>query len=131
MKDRGRSILTIAAVMLALIISTSSASTQDETSGIIIGKWVRPDGGYVIEIKSVDASGKLDASYYNPRPINVAKAEASRNGAQIKVYIELQDVNYPGSNYNLVYDSKSDQLKGDYYQAVSQEHYSIFFERIR
>ena len=131
MKDRGRSILTIAAAMLALIISTSSASTQDETSGIIIGKWVRLDGGYVIEIKSVDASGKLDASYYNPRPINVAKAEASRNGAQIKVYIELQDVNYPGSNYNLVYDSKSDQLKGDYYQAVSQEHYSIFFERIR
>ena len=29
------------------------------------GRWRRPDGGYVIEIKEIDASGKMDAGYFN------------------------------------------------------------------
>jgi len=34
------------------------------------------------------------------------------------VFIELRDVNYPGSTYSLTYEPASDQLKGIYYQAV-------------
>jgi hypothetical protein len=95
------------------------------------GRWLRPDGGYVLEIKSVAADGRLDAAYFNPRPIHVAEARASREGSTIKVTIELRDENYPGSTYNLGYDPQSDRLSGDYYQAVAREHYPIFFVRMK
>lgn len=96
------------------------------------GKWLRPDGGYIVEIRSVDdTSGKLDAAYFNPRPINVAKAEASQNGGTVKVFIELRDVNYPGSTYTLAYDPAADQLKGIYYQAALRQQFEVFFERLK
>ncbi len=95
------------------------------------GRWLRPDGGYVVEIKSVAADGKMDAAYFNPGSIHVAKAEASQDGATIRVFIELRDVNYPGSTYTLAYDSATDQLKGIYYQAALQETYDIYFTRLR
>jgi len=108
----------------------SFADSQDLEFDVLKGKWMRPDGGYVIDIKNVGENGKLDAAYYNPSPINVAEAQVSRDGDTIKVYVELRDVNYPGSNYHLVYDPASDQLKGDYYQALFGEHYDIFFVRM-
>jgi hypothetical protein len=97
----------------------------------LVGKWVRPDGGYVLEIRSADNSGKVDAGYFNPNPIHVARAEASGQGSTVAVFVELRDVNYPGSTYRLAYDSAADLLKGYYYQAVSQETYEIFFERLK
>src|ERR1035441_6979673 len=42
----------------------------------LVGKWERPDGGYILEIKSVDPSGKLYAGYFNPDPINGPRPEA-------------------------------------------------------
>lgn len=95
------------------------------------GKWLRPDGGYIIEIKKLDDNGKMDAAYYNPKPIHVARAEATRNGADIKVFIELRDVNYPGSTYTLTYEPGSDQLKGIYFQAVQQQSYEVVFIRLK
>ncbi|MGE5172921.1 MAG: hypothetical protein ACM3MD_03735, partial [Betaproteobacteria bacterium] len=70
----------------------------------LTGLWQRPDGGYLIEIRSVRPDGEMDAAYFNPRPINVAKAEAYQDGAAINVFIELRDLNYPGSRYHLQYD---------------------------
>jgi hypothetical protein len=93
------------------------------------GRWVRPDGGYLLEIRAVDGSGKLDASYSNPRPINVSAARASRDGETIKVFIELRDVNYPGSTYDLTYDPQSDSLNGIYYQAALQQRFEVVFSR--
>ncbi len=93
------------------------------------GLWLRPDGGYLLEISAVDAAGKMAASYRNPSPIHVAKAEASRDGAKLKVFVELQDVNYPGSTYTLTYDPASEQLQGIYFQAALNEQYEVFFER--
>ena len=58
--------------------------------GILPGRWVRPDGGYVITIKSVDATGKLDAAYANPSPLPFAKAEAIRDGKSLKLFFELR-----------------------------------------
>jgi hypothetical protein len=94
------------------------------------GKWVRPDGGYVVEIKSVSDGGKMEAAYFNPGPIHVARAEASLEGGAIKVFIELRDENYPGSTYTLIYDPKSDQLSGIYYQALQQQSYEVTFVRM-
>jgi len=95
------------------------------------GKWLRPDGGYVIEIKSADSNGKLDAGYFNPKPIHVAKAEAKQEGSAMKVFIELQDVNYPGSTYTLTYIPERDLLAGVYYQALQQQSFEVYFERMR
>jgi hypothetical protein len=94
------------------------------------GRWRRPDGGYVIEIKDVDPVGKMDAGYFNPRPINVAKAEATREGSTTKIFIELRDAGYPGSTYTLTYNPQSDQLKGDYFQATIQQHFEVVFIRM-
>jgi len=95
------------------------------------GRWTRPDGGYVLEIKGVAADGRLDAAYFNPRPVHVAEARAFREGSTIKVTVELRDQNYPGSTYNLRFDPRTDRLDGDYYQAVARQHYPIFFVRTK
>jgi len=95
------------------------------------GRWLRPDGGYVIEIKSADENGKLEASYFNPKSIHVAKAEAKQEGGVTKVFIELQDVNYPGSTYTLVYVPDRDLLAGVYYQALQQQSFDVYFERMK
>ena len=109
-----------------------SVGCQDRTiAKSLQGRWIRPDGGYVLEIKGVAADGRLDAAYFNPRPIHIAVARASRVGSTIKVTIELRDENYPGSTYNLRFDPQSDRLSGDYYQAVAREHYPIFFVRMK
>ena len=97
----------------------------------LAGKWLRPDGGYILEIRSVAPDGKLEAAYFNPRPINVAKAEASRDGGSVKVFIEFRDVNYPGSTYTLIYDPTDDQLKGDYFQAALKQTFDVFFTRVQ
>ena len=85
----------------------------------------------MLEIKSVSADGKAEAAYFNPKPIHVAKATASREGNSLRVYVELQDENYPGSTYRLVYDPEGDCLIGTYYQAVARETYDILFERLK
>ncbi|MGO9566540.1 MAG: hypothetical protein ACLP5H_03260 [Desulfomonilaceae bacterium] len=95
------------------------------------GRWHRPDGGYIIEIKNVDASGKMDVAYFNPKPINVSKAEATREGSATKVFIELRDVGYPGCAYTLTYDPQTDQLRGVYFQAAIQKNFEVVFVRIK
>ena len=95
------------------------------------GRWVRPDGGYVIEIKSIEAGGRMLAVYYNPNPINVSHAEAARSGAAVTVFIELRGPGYPGSTYTLIYDPKQDQLRGVYHHAGLQQNFEVVFVRIK
>lgn len=97
----------------------------------LTGRWVRPDGGYILELKEIKKDGSLNAAYFNPRPINVARAELSRKDGRITIFIELRDVNYPGSKYNLQYDAKTDRLIGTYFQAVQGETYDIEFVRAK
>jgi len=92
-----------------------------------VGRWVRPGGGYVITIKSVSADGKLDASYANPLPFS--RAEAMRDGNEIRVFLELTVGGYNGSTYTLAYDPAQGALKGVNYQAVAQQKFDIYFER--
>jgi hypothetical protein len=107
------------------------ATTPNPAFEKLKGAWQRPDGGYIVEIRSVEPGGKMDAAYFNPRPINVAKAEALQDGAATKVFIELRDVNYPGSTYTLTYDPASDQLVGIYYQAAIQQRFDVVFVRMK
>ncbi len=94
------------------------------------GRWVRPDGGYVLEIRNLAGAGPIDAAYFNPNPIKVSRAEVSREGPVMKVFVELRDVNYPGCTYNLKYVPQIDQLVGVYFQAAMQESFDVAFERM-
>ena len=60
-----------------------------------------------------------------------AARAASPEGAGLKVFIELQDVNYPGSTYTLIYDPLNDQFNGIYYQALQQQSFEVFFTRVK
>lgn len=84
-----------------------------------------------MEIRTVDASGKIDGVYLNPKPINIAKAEATRDRSTLKVFVELRAPNYPGSTYTLTYDQEQDQLKGIYFQALQQQSFNVYFVRMK
>jgi uncharacterized protein (DUF2147 family) len=111
--------------------NTSIAVTGRPEFAKLVGKWQRPDGGYVIEIKSVDAAGTLDAAYFNPNPINVSRAAALYKDGATRVFVELRAPNYPGSTYTLAYDPQTDQLYGQYYQAAMQQTFEVTFARMK
>ncbi|MGB7534955.1 MAG: hypothetical protein WBM19_04375, partial [Azonexus sp.] len=115
----------------AQVRAEAPAAQADGAFATLPGRWVRPDGGYVINIKSVDASGKLDASYANPNPLPFSRAEATRDGNTIKLFFELRAGGYNGSTYMLTYDPASDTLKGVYFQAVAQQKFDIYFMRYK
>lgn len=93
------------------------------------GRWVRPDGGYTLELRNIKKDGSMTVSYYNPKPIKVFRAAAKREDGKIHLFIELRDVNYPGSTYTLQYDPASDRLQGTYFQAVERSYFDVVFVR--
>lgn len=97
--------------------------------GVLKGRWLRPEGGYILSVKDVDSGGKMDAAYFNPKPINVSKAQATREGSTLKVFVELRDTGYPGSTYTLIYDPKTDRLGGVYHQAAIGQRFDVLFVR--
>jgi hypothetical protein len=105
--------------------------TATNEFAVLQGRWQRGDGDYLIEIRNVDAGGKLDAGYFNPAPIKVSQAQASRKAEGLQVFVELRDVNYPGSTYKLTYDAKSDQLFGEYFQATMKQTFDVAFGRVK
>jgi hypothetical protein len=125
--------LMVFSVMLyAPTMAAASDKPQSAGKNVVqrmTGRWIRPDGGYVLELKDIRNNGNLKAGYFNPLPIKVFKAEWKRKQGIITVFVELRDVNYPGSKYNLQYDPKTDRLKGTYFQAVHGETYDVEFVR--
>ncbi len=73
--------------------------------------------------------GSIEAAYFNPNPINVSKAKAMTKDGEIYIYVELQDVGYPGSNYKLIYKSKVDSLVGIYHHAGIKQDFDVFFAK--
>ena len=107
------------------------SSAAPQAYGVLVGEWTRPDGGYVLSVSQVAPDGKATVGYYNPRSIRVSRAEARKEGDLVGLFVELNDVNYPGSTYTLGYDAASDQLKGIYFQAVERAQYEVVFVRRR
>jgi hypothetical protein len=103
----------------------------DSGFGRLNGRWLRPDGGYVLEIRSVEAGGAVNAVYLNPRPINIARAQATRDDSTMKLLVELRAPGYPGSTYTLTYDQQRDQLSGAYFQAAMGQSFEVVFVRMR
>ena len=133
MTRRSRTIVLGAALLPLLLCGalTGRALAQGSDVTILLGNWVRPDGGYTITIRGVDTSGKLQASYANPTPLPFSKAEVSRDGKTIKLFFELRAAGYNGSTYTLTYDAASDRLVGVYFQAVQRKPFEVFFQRAK
>ena len=96
---------------------------------VLVGEWVRPDGGYIIRVKEVRPDGSIDVGYFNPQEINIAEANVSRWKGLDKLFIKLQDEGYPGSTYTLYYYPEKDALAGFYYQAAMKQTYEVVFMR--
>ena len=116
------------ALFCCAVASTAMAENDFQR---LAGRWLRPDGGYVLELRDIKEDGSLKAAYFNPRSINVSHAELQRKEGKITLMVELRDVNYPGSIYNLRYDPENDRLKGTYFQAVQRETYDVEFVRTK
>jgi hypothetical protein len=95
----------------------------------VLGKWMRSDGGYMLELKGADMSGVLDAAYFNPKSIKVSRAIWMQGPAGFQIVVELNDVGYPGATYVLSHDPKTDRLVGQYNQPAMQQSFDIEFVR--
>lgn len=109
--------------------NTVPANKKTIDKNTLIGDWVRTDAGYTIKIISVNDDGTMIAQYFNPNPINVGKANWEASYGNLKIDVEMRDVNYPGSTYTLNYLPDRDMLAGEYYQAVEQLTFYVEFTR--
>jgi hypothetical protein len=117
--------------IFSLVFTMHDAQSQSNVLGYnrLIGSWVRADGGYILEIKDVHEDGKLNAAYFNPRPIKISEARASKQSERINIFVELRDKGYPGSYYTLVYAPENDRLVGRYHHLGINQKFDIFFVR--
>jgi hypothetical protein len=151
--SKRRGILIAAAVVAAMVLSaigialllerqsgtaaTASAAAPQaknapgDRARVLEGKWLRPDGGYVLEIKGAYSDGRILASYRNPASIHVSEAKASLEEDALQVFVKLDDTNYPGCTYTLTYDPDEDALSGVYYQAMLKQSYPVTFQRTK
>jgi hypothetical protein len=95
------------------------------------GRWQRPDGGYVLTIQDVAEDGMVTATYANPQPIHIARAQAMTKNGTTSLYVELRDRNYPGNYYTLDFDPVRDQFAGVYYHLGIQQKMEVQFERLK
>lgn len=111
--------------------SASKASVPAPSDHLykLVGRWRRPDGGYIIDIRNVDAQGNLRAAYFNPRSIHVSRALAEQRDGKTHVLIELRDRGYPGATYSLIFDPKGDVLAGSYFQPTAGGIFDVVFVR--
>jgi hypothetical protein len=71
----------------------------------------------------------LEIGLEHPKPINVGSSNWEESYGNLKVIVELQDINYPGSKYTLSYLQDRDILAGDYFQAVQGLNFYVEFTR--
>jgi len=126
-------LLVIALITMAVTCSAagldSSSSEMGPDPSKLVGRWLRADGGYILQLTDPSPDGYLQAAYFNPRPVNVSAAAWKNQDGYLGAYVELRAPNYPGSTYTLAYDPVGDRLVGIYYQAAMQQEFEVLFER--
>ncbi len=116
---------------LFLTDELSSQTRTPEVLSLLVGRWQRADAEYILDIKAVHDDGKIDATYFNPRPIHISKAEAITKGGHVIAVVTLQDRGYPGNIYTLTYDPHADRLKGVYHHRGLEKQFDVEFSRLR
>lgn len=95
----------------------------------MLGRWLRSDGTYVLELRGADRSGVVQAGYFNPKSIHVSRAIWMRGAEGLQVVVELNDTGYPGATYVLSHDTKEDRLTGKYNQPQMGQSFDVDFVR--
>jgi hypothetical protein len=121
--------LILASLLAAASLLAPAALRAGSAFDDLLGKWVRPDGGYELVVNSVAADGKAEVGYFNPNPIRVGEAKAETGEGGTTLFVKFDDVNYPGSTYKLKLTADKKRLEGEYFQAVQKLTYPIYFER--
>ncbi len=127
----------LAIVLIAVLIFLFTKDNGDKVTSntkavdknLLVGEWLRTDASYLIKINNVNSDGRLNAQYFNPKPINVESANWEGYKGDLKIIVVLRDVNYPGSKYTLNYLPDRDMLAGEYFQAVQGSTFYIEFAR--
>jgi len=126
-------VLIICGVVIFFFTNRSTESASNERNpadkNSLIGNWLRTDAGYTIKINTVNDDGTMSVQYFNPNPIYVGKANWEASYGNLKIIVEMRDVNYPGSTYTLNYLHDRDMLAGEYYQAVEGLTFYVEFTR--
>lgn len=141
MKKQTKIILSLIATVILIVFGLLYINKESSDSvlisakkidkNLLVGNWLRTDAGYRILINKVNDNGSIEANYFNPNPINVGSASWEESYDNLKIFIELRDVNYPGSTYTLSYLPDKDMLAGEYYQAVEGLTFYVEFVRNR
>jgi hypothetical protein len=124
-------ILFATMAMSGAFVLGKPAMAADPDPAKVVGRWMRTDGGYVLQLSNPTFDGRLTAAYFNPRPINVSRSGWKLEEGYLLVLVELRDEGYPGSAYTLAYQPDTDRLVGLYYQAAAQQKFDVVFERIK
>lgn len=95
----------------------------------MLGRWLRSDGTYVLELRGADRSGIMLAAYFNPKSINVSRSIWLRGAEGTQVVVELNDSGYPGATYLLGLVGDGDRLAGKYNQPQMGQSFDVEFIR--
>lgn len=107
---------------------TASAAVPEPVRKVV-GRWLRSDGGYALELRNPELSGVIEAGYFNPKAIRVSRAIWMQGPSGFQVVVELNDVGYPGATYVLTYHPQTDRLAGQYTQPAMQQSFDVEFVR--
>jgi hypothetical protein len=123
-------ILFVLVVLAGGLFSEALAGEFQSDPAQVVGRWMRTDGVYILQLSSPTFDGRLTAAYFNPQPINVSRSGWMHADGNLLVLVELQDQGYPGSTYTLAYQQDTDRLVGVYFQAAAQQRFEVVFQRI-
>jgi hypothetical protein len=84
-------LVPILLLLLAIPAIAGEPLPDPEIQQKFIGRWVRSDGGYVINVREVRPGGSVDAEYFNPKSINVSEANVSVWKGFDQLFIKLPE----------------------------------------
>ena len=129
--NRTQQMMGLDAFDAAFLKMINPKSETDPDKYLLVGEWSKTGTPYLIKITGVFDIGKLEVGYYGAQKIEIEKANWAKTGTLLSVYIELQDPEYPGSNFKLNYIPERDVLVGRYYDAMEGMEYPVEFIRIK
>ena len=112
-----------------LMLGLAACSPTSETKPDVqrwSGDWLRSDGTYRLNI-SISGDGVPEVAYFNPKPIQVEKAEFKMEAGKEHLIIVLRDVGYPGAVYDLRYHAKDETLVGTYNNPNAGQPFQVSF----
>jgi len=111
--------------------STVIQHPEKQDKNLLKGIWERTDTIGEINISEILDNGFLNASYCNPRGINIEKAIWLNTSEVLRIYILFREDKYPGSSFSLNYLAEKDLLLGTYFDALTNESYTVSFKRVK